>query len=85
MKDCVPQAYDGDAPVYRCQLFRVHDLDRCEVNVMIPLDPMHPRSGSNVGSELDTGVEITMHITLTSMCEDCLASIVALPIVLLPI
>jgi hypothetical protein len=33
--------YDGDAPVYRCWLSRVHDLDRCEVSVMIPLDPAH--------------------------------------------
>jgi hypothetical protein len=22
--------YDGDAPVYRCRLSRVHDLDRCK-------------------------------------------------------
>jgi hypothetical protein len=31
--------YDGDAPVYRCRLSRVHDLDKCEVSVMIPLRP----------------------------------------------
>jgi hypothetical protein len=34
--------YDGDAPVYRCRLSRVHDLDMCEVSVMIPFDPARP-------------------------------------------
>jgi hypothetical protein len=77
--------YDGDALVYRCQLSRVHDLDRCEVSVIIPLDPVHSRSGSDVGREPDTGVEIMAHITLTSMCEVCLAATAAQPIALLPI
>jgi hypothetical protein len=31
--------YDGDTPVYHCRLSRVHDLDRCEVSVTIPLTP----------------------------------------------
>jgi hypothetical protein len=77
--------YDGVAPVYRCRLSRVHDLVGCEVSVIIPLDPMHPKPGSDVGSEPDTGVEIMAHIALTSMCEDCLAATAALPITLLPI
>jgi hypothetical protein len=34
--------YDGDAPVYRCRLSRVHDLNRCEVSMTIPLDPRTP-------------------------------------------
>jgi hypothetical protein len=50
---------------------------------MIPLDPTHPWSGSVVSSEPDTGVEMIAHITLTSLCEDCLVATVALPIVLL--
>jgi hypothetical protein len=61
--------YDGDAPVYRCQLSRVHNLDRCEVSVMIPLDPMHPWSGSIVGSEPNTGVEMMADIALTSQLQ----------------
>jgi hypothetical protein len=77
--------YDGDAPVYRCRLSRIHDLDRCEVSVMIPHDPTHPWSGSIVDSEPDTNVEMMAHIVLTSLCEDHLAATVALPIVLLPI
>jgi hypothetical protein len=77
--------YDGGAPVYRCQLSRVHDLDRCEVSVTIHFDPVEPWSGSVMGSELDTGVEMMAHIALTSLCEDHLTATVALPIVLLPI
>jgi hypothetical protein len=31
--------YDGDAPVYRCQLSTAHGMDQCEVNVTIPEKP----------------------------------------------
>jgi hypothetical protein len=75
--------YDGDAPVYRCRLSRVHDLDRYEVSVTIPFDPAWPRSGSFIDSEPDTGIEMMAHITLTSLCEDRLTTIVTLPITLL--
>jgi hypothetical protein len=77
--------YDGDSPVYRCLLSRVHDLDRCEVSVTIPFDPAEPWSGSVIGSEPDTGVEMMAHIALTSLCEDRLTTTAALPITLLPI
>jgi hypothetical protein len=77
--------YDGDAAVYRCRLSRVHDFDRCEFSMMIPLDPTHPWSGSVIGSEPDTGIEMMAHIALTSLCGDHLAATAALPIVLLPI
>jgi hypothetical protein len=50
-------------------------MDQCEVSVMIPLDPMEPWSGSVIGSEPDTGVELMAHIIVTA----------ALSIVLLPI
>jgi hypothetical protein len=59
--------YDGDAPVYRCRLSRVHDLDRCEVSMMIPFDPTRPWSGSVIDSEPDTGIEMMAHIALTSV------------------
>jgi hypothetical protein len=62
-----------------------HGLDMCEVSVMIPLDPTELWSGSFIGSEPDTGVEMMAHIALTSLCEDCLDATVALPIALLPI
>jgi hypothetical protein len=77
--------YDGDAPVYHCRLSRVHDLDRCEVSMTIPSDPAHPWSGSIIGSDLDTSIEMMAHISLTSLCEDCLTATAALPIALLPI
>jgi hypothetical protein len=77
--------YDEDAPVYCCQLSRVHDLDMCEVSIMIPFDPMEPWSGSVIGSEPDTDVEMMAHIALTSLCEDRFTATAALPIVLLPI
>jgi hypothetical protein len=77
--------YDGDAPVYHCRLSRVHDLDRCEVSVLIPIDPTKPWSGSNIGSEPNTGVEMMAHIALTSLCKDHLTATAALPIVLLSI
>jgi hypothetical protein len=75
--------YDGDATVYRCRLSTAHSMDQCEVSVMIPFDPMEPWSGSAIGSEPDTGVELMVHIALTSLCEDCLTTTVALPIMLL--
>jgi hypothetical protein len=75
--------YDGDAPVYRCRLSMAHGKDQCEVSVMIPFDPTEPWSGSVIGSELDTGVELMAHIALASMGEDHLTATAALPIALL--
>jgi hypothetical protein len=75
--------YDGDALVYHCRLFMAHSLDRCEVSVMIPFQPTEPWSGSVLGSEPDTGVEMMAHIALTSLCEDRLTATAALPITLL--
>jgi hypothetical protein len=77
--------YDGDAPVYRCQLSTAHGIDQCEVNVTIPFDPTEPWLGSIIDSETDTGVELMAHIALTSLCEDRFTTTAALPIVLLPI
>jgi hypothetical protein len=77
--------YDGDASVYHCRLSRVHDLDRCEVSMTIPFDPTEPWSGSVIGSEPDTDVEMMAHIALTSLCEDRLTATAALPSALLPI
>jgi hypothetical protein len=74
--------YDGDASVYRCRLSKVHDLDRCEVSVMIPFDPAQPWSGFVIGSEPDTSVEMMAHIAFTSLCEDHLSAIATLPIVI---
>jgi hypothetical protein len=75
--------YDGDAPVYRCRLSRVHDLERCEVSMTIPFDPAEPRSGSVISSEPNTGVEMLVHNALTSLCKVHLTTTAALPIALL--
>jgi hypothetical protein len=75
--------YDGDAPVHRCRLSTAHGMDQCEVSVTIPFDPTESWSGSVIGSESDTRVELMVHIALTSLCEDHLAATAALPIVLL--
>jgi hypothetical protein len=58
----IHHGYDGDAPVYRCRLSRVHDLDRCEVSVTIPFDPARPWSGSIIDNEPDTSNEMMAHI-----------------------
>jgi hypothetical protein len=52
---------------------------------MIPFDPTEPWSGSIIGSEPDTSVELMAHMALTSLCKDQLAATTALPIALLPI
>jgi hypothetical protein len=62
-----------------------HGMGQCEVSVMIPFDPTELWSGSIIGSEPDTGIEMMVHIALTSLCEDHLAATAALPITLLPI
>jgi hypothetical protein len=75
--------YDGDAPVYHCRLSMTHGMDQCEVSVTIPFDPIELWSGSVIGSEPDTGVELMAHIALTSLCKDHFTAIAALPIALL--
>jgi hypothetical protein len=75
--------YDGDAPIYRYRLSRVHDLDRCEVSVTIPFDLARPWLGSIIDSEPNTGIEMMARIALTSLCEDRLTATAALPIALL--
>jgi hypothetical protein len=77
--------YDGDAPVYQCRLSTAHGMGQCEVSMTIHFDPMEPWSGSVIGSEPDTGVELMAHIALTPLCKDHLTATAALPIALLSI
>jgi hypothetical protein len=60
-------------------------MDQCEVSVMIPFDPTEPWSGSIISTEPDTGVELMVHVALTSLCLDHLATTATLPIALLSI
>jgi hypothetical protein len=75
--------YDGDTPVYHCRLSTAHGMDQCEVSMTIPFYPTEPWSGSIIGSEPNTGVELLAHSALTSLCKDHLAATAALPIALL--
>jgi hypothetical protein len=77
--------YDGDALVYRCRLSMAHSGDVCECSVMIPVNPVEPWSGSVIGSEPDTAVEIMAHAALTHLSESHLTAIATLPIMLFPI
>jgi hypothetical protein len=62
-----------------------HGLNVSEVSMMIPFDPMQPLSGSIIGTEPNTAVEMMAHVALTSLHEDCLAATAAMPSVFLPI
>jgi hypothetical protein len=50
-------SYNGEVPIYRCCLSMVDSLDMCEINVIMPLDPMELWIRTVVGSEPDTTVE----------------------------
>jgi hypothetical protein len=39
-----------------------HGVDQCEVSMMIPFNPTESWSGSIIGSEPDTGVELMAHM-----------------------
>jgi hypothetical protein len=62
---------------------RAYGMDRCEVSVTIPFDPIEPWSGFIIGTEPDNRVEMMAHIALISLCEDHLAATAALPIAFL--
>jgi hypothetical protein len=61
--------YNGDAPVYRGRMSMAHGQDKCEVNVVIHLNPT------------ELWMETTQ-VTLTSLCETRLADTAAMPIAL---
>jgi hypothetical protein len=77
--------YQGDAPVYRGRMSMAHGQDKCEVNVVIPLNPMEPWMATVIGVELDETVEQTAQVAPTSLCETRLADAATMPITLFPI
>jgi hypothetical protein len=77
--------YNGDAPVYRGRLSMAHGQDKCEVNVVIPLNPTEPWIATVIGVELDETVEQTAQVALTSLCETRLIDTAVMPITLFPI
>jgi hypothetical protein len=77
--------YDGDAPVYRGRMSMAHGQDKCEVNMVIPLNPMKPWMATVIGVKLDETVEQMAQVTLTSLCETRLVDTAAMSIALFPI
>jgi hypothetical protein len=77
--------YDGDAPVYRGRMSMIHGQDKCEINVVIPLNPMEPWMTTVIRVKLDETVEQTAQVALTSLCETRLADTATMPIALFPI
>jgi hypothetical protein len=77
--------YNEDAPVYRSRMSMAHDQDKCEVNVVIPLNPTEPWMATVIGVELDETIEQTAQVALTSLCESCLADTATMSIALFPI
>jgi hypothetical protein len=77
--------YDRDVPVYHGCMSMAHGQDKCEVNVVIRLNPMELWMATVIGVELDETVEQTAQVALTSLCETRLADTAAMPIVLFPI
>jgi hypothetical protein len=59
-----------------------HGHDKCEVSVMIPLNPMEPWMATVIGVELDETIEQTAQVALTSLCESHLTNTTAMPITL---
>jgi hypothetical protein len=74
--------YNGDASVCHGRMSMAHDQDKCEVNVVIPLNPTEPWMATVIRVELDETVEQTAQVALTSLCESRLADTAAMPIVL---
>jgi hypothetical protein len=57
-----------------------HGQDKCEVNVVIPLNPIEPWMATIIGVKLDEIVEQTTQVTLTSLCETHLIDATVMPI-----
>jgi hypothetical protein len=77
--------YNGDAPVYCGHMSMAHGQDKCEVNVVIPLNPTEPWMTTVIGVELDETVEQMGQVALTSLCETHLVDTTAMPIALFSI
>jgi hypothetical protein len=76
--------YNGDAPVYRGHMSMAHGQDKCEVNVVIPLNSTESWMATVIGVELDETVEQMAQVALTSLCESRLVDTAVLPITLFP-
>jgi hypothetical protein len=78
-------SYNGDASVYCGRMSMAHGQDKCEVNMVIPLNPTEAWMATVIGVKLDETVEQTAQVALTSLCEIRLADTAAMLIALFPI
>ena len=62
-----------DAPIYRGRMYREHGLQRCEVHVDIPSNPVHSDwmewSTWATGNDMEDTLERVAHLALTKFCE----------------
>jgi hypothetical protein len=77
--------YNVDVHVYRGHMSMAHGQDRCEVSVVIPLNPTEPWIATVIRVKLDETVEQKAQVALTSLCGSCLIDTVAMPITLFPL
>jgi hypothetical protein len=77
--------YIGDAPVYRDRMSMAHGQDKCEVNVVIPLNLTELWMATVIGIKLDETVEQMAQVALASLCETRLTDTAVMPITLFPI
>jgi hypothetical protein len=83
MYDALRQlGYNGDVPIYRGRMSMAHGQNKCEVNVVIPLNPTEPWMATVIRVELDETVEQMVQVALTSLCESRLADTITMPIAL---
>jgi hypothetical protein len=74
--------HNGDVPIYRGRMSKVHGQDRCEVSVTLFLSPTEPWGMTVIGVKLDEMVEQAAHVALTALCDSRLDDTVALLIAL---
>jgi hypothetical protein len=77
--------YNGDVHVYRGHMSMARGQDRCEVSVVIPLNPTETWIATVIRVKLDETVEQMTQVALTFLCESRLTDTVAIPITLFPL
>jgi hypothetical protein len=77
--------YNGDVPVYRSRILIDHGQDKCEVSVVITLNPTELWMATVIGVELVETIEQMAQVTLTSLCETRLTDTATMSIALFPI
>jgi hypothetical protein len=80
--DALHLGYNGDVPIYHARMSKAHNMEQCEVSVMITIQPEEPWTVTVIGMELDDTVDKTAHFTLASLCGSRLADTTVTPLTL---